>query len=47
MTGEELYRENWLLAYEGIINGWLPSKNGDDYVSNDPFFKILKSNKIF
>lgn len=42
MTGENLYSEYWILAYEALIRGWLPSKNGDDYIENDPFFKVLK-----
>jgi len=47
MTGEELYKENWLLAYEAYVKGWLPSKNGNDYIANDPFFKVLSENKVY
>lgn len=46
MNAEELYEDNWLLAYEAYVKGWLPSLSGKDYVTNDPFFKILKNNNI-
>jgi len=42
MTEKELYDEHWLIAYEASIKGWLPSKNGDDFIKNDPFFSTLK-----
>lgn len=42
MTAENLYGKHWILAYEALVRGWLPSKNGDDYVENDEFFRILK-----
>src|SRR5262249_44300889 len=38
MTGDDLYSSAWLVAYEALIKGWLPSKNGDDYIGADPFF---------
>lgn len=46
MVSESLYNENWLLAYEALIHGWLPSKTGTDYIEEDEFFKILKRNNI-
>lgn len=46
MKPEELYEENWLLAYEANVKGWLPSATGVDYVSNDPFFNLLKTNNV-
>ena len=46
MIKEELYGENWILAYEAYIRNWLPSKNGDDYITSDPFFSVLKSKDI-
>lgn len=46
MKAEELYEENWLLAYEANVKGWLPSISGSDYVMSDPFFRILKTNNI-
>lgn len=41
MEGNHLYSENWLIAYEALIKGWLPSKKGDDYVGADDFFRAL------
>ena len=41
MTKDHLYSEHWLLAYEAYVQGWLSSIDGDDYVSEDPFFSIL------
>ena len=39
-------RDNmWLLAYEADIKGWLPSPH--NHVENDPYFKVLKSRKVF
>lgn len=46
MRNEELYEENWLLAYEAYIQGWLPSVSGSDYLMDDPFFKILRTKKV-
>lgn len=46
MKAEELYEENWLLAYEANVKGWLPSVTGVDYVAADPFFGILKNNNV-
>ncbi len=42
MKQESLYDENWLLAYEANIKGWLPSLDGEDYVLEDPNFSLLK-----
>jgi hypothetical protein len=41
MRGDQLYSENWLLAYEAYVKGWLPSADGSDYINSDPFFSIL------
>lgn len=46
MKSNELYTENWLLAYEANVKGWLPSASGRDYVSTDSFFGILKANNV-
>ena len=46
MTDQELYGNQWLLAYEANIKNWLPSVNGVDYVANDPAFGFLKSNNV-
>lgn len=46
MTDQELYGNQWLLAYEANIKNWLPSATGIDYVANDPAFGFLKSNNV-
>jgi hypothetical protein len=46
MTKEDLYSEHWILAYEALVRGWLPSKSGSDYIENDQFFKALKDKNI-
>lgn len=46
MIEENLYNEYWLLAYEALVRNWLPSKTGDDYINNDPFFKVLKDSGV-
>ena len=42
MTTDALYEEQWLLAYEANIQGWLPSISPHDHVDSDPNFKFLK-----
>jgi hypothetical protein len=42
MTAEDLYAENWLLAYEALTKGWLPSQDGADYIAGDAFFGALQ-----
>jgi len=44
MTEEELYGENWLLAYEASIKGWLAS--GTDHVGSDSNFAWLRDNGV-
>jgi len=46
MIEENLYNENWLIAYEALVRNWLPSKTGVDYIDNDPFFKVLKDSGV-
>jgi hypothetical protein len=46
MTAQNLYDENWLLAYEAFIKGWLPSLDGTNYVGADDFFETLRSNGV-
>jgi hypothetical protein len=41
MEAGHLYSENWLIAYEALTKGWLPSKDGSDYVAADDFFSLL------
>lgn len=42
MTEESLYNENWILAYEANIKGWLPSQDSTDYVMSNGDFAFLK-----
>ena len=46
MTKDDLYSEYWILAYEALVSGWLPSKSGKDYIEEDNFFKILKDKDV-
>jgi len=46
MTGLDLYNENWLLSYEALIKGWLPSNVGYNYISRDNFFSLLELNNV-
>ena len=46
MTAENLYGEQWLLAYEANVKGWLPSVGTIDYVKDDECFNFLKTNKV-
>jgi len=43
MTTLDLYGEQWLLAYEANVKGWLPSIGSSDHVDSDPGFDFLKS----
>jgi len=46
MEARHLYSENWLIAYEALIKGWLPSKDGSDYVAVDDFFGLLAKHAV-
>ena len=46
MTAEGLYSDHWLLAYEALVKGWLPSRDGTNYVAADPFFSILQGGDV-
>jgi hypothetical protein len=46
MTVAELKTSNWLLAYEALIKGWLPSASGSDYIATDQGFNYLKSKGV-
>lgn len=46
MNADELYGSNWLLAYEALIKGWLPSSTGTDYVVADDGFEYLKDKNV-
>jgi hypothetical protein len=41
MQSGHLYSENWLLAYEALVKGWLPFTDRANYVANDDFFGEL------
>ena len=45
MTLEELYSENWLIAYEPIIHGWLCPTSGN-YLSDDDLFGTLAARGV-
>ena len=46
MSGDDLYGEQWLLAYEANKKGWLPIRGGVDHVNSDPNFSFLKNNNV-
>ncbi|MCF7964427.1 MAG: hypothetical protein K9L79_02685 [Methylobacter tundripaludum] len=46
MNPTELKTSNWLLAYEALINGWLPSATGSDYIKTDDGFMYLQSKDV-
>jgi hypothetical protein len=46
MASDELYSSNWLLCYQAYENGWLPSIDGSDYISQDPAFSVLRTHKV-
>jgi hypothetical protein len=39
-----LYSENWLLAYEASLKGWMPMH--DPALISDPFFGMLEANNV-
>lgn len=46
MVEQSLRSEHWLLAYEALEHGWLPSRTSADYVGADPIFSHLRVNKV-
>ena len=46
MNSQALYEENWLLAYEANVKGWLPSIGSQDHVADDQLFDFLKQNSV-
>lgn len=46
MCFDELYEANWILAYEALYRGWLPSNSSKNYIESDPFFKCLKERNV-
>jgi hypothetical protein len=43
MTTDQLRGENWLLAYEASVKGWLPSSGAADHIQPDAFFSALRT----
>ncbi len=46
MSESELKGANWLLAYEGLLKGWLPSADGTDYLSSAEGFSQLRNKNV-
>ncbi len=46
MDQRELHEQEWLLAYEASVQGWLPSIGGVDHVAADAAFRLLKSANV-
>jgi hypothetical protein len=46
LTKDDLYAEHWLLAYEACVHDWLTPPSGDDYLSSDDFFAILRRHDV-
>lgn len=47
MSTKDLYGEQWLLAYEANVKGWLPSLGKRDHVQQDTCFAFLKSHGVY
>ena len=47
MYTEELYGEQWLLAYEANIKNWLQSNTRSDHVDKDNYFSFLKTKGVY
>jgi hypothetical protein len=46
MDDQELRDQNWLLAYEANVQGWLRSNSPNDHVTKDPGFAFLKAKGV-
>jgi hypothetical protein len=46
VSEDSLYTENWLLAYEANVKGWLPQSGKKDLVAQDPCFGYLKNQGV-
>jgi hypothetical protein len=46
MNKNELKTENWILAYEALRKGWLPSVDGSDYLIDVEGFSTLADNDV-
>ncbi len=47
MTPDELNDEQWLLAYEANVKGWLTGAGGRDNIAAIPTFKFLKDEGVY
>lgn len=47
MTTDELYGDQWLIAYEANVKGWLPSLDKSDHVNQDKCFAFLKKGGVY
>jgi len=47
MTTDEMHGDQWLLAYEANVKGWLPSPDSKDHVSQDKCFAFLKKKGVY
>lgn len=46
MTTNSLEDENWLLAYEADLKGWIPGSTQPSHVDAHPWFRVLKDRGI-
>lgn len=46
MTADELCKSNWLLCYQAYEHRWLPSKDGTDYIAQNPSFLFLRTHNV-
>jgi len=46
MQEAELYDSQWLLAYEGMVKGWLPPVGGTDYIATEESFRFLREKGV-
>lgn len=46
MVAEELKGPFWMLAYEALFKGWLPSASTKNYLDTKKEFKFLKDNNV-
>jgi len=46
MTADELYGDQWLLAYEANVKNWLTSLDKSDHVNQDKCFAFLKNEGV-
>jgi hypothetical protein len=46
MDQRELHEQEWLLAYEANVQGWLASVGGGDHVAADAGFRLLKNANV-